>query len=428
MAEVLGNSPTAGTRAALGEVSGTLPNTFTPGEKVKLKAAVPLNTGLRVAGEHLVVVDNELIRIKTTAAAWTEAEIVAREVEESTIASHAEGAKIYSTPSKEALRKWLAGQLSEIGAEAVGEPSKIVLSNVVLKTGTQTITGQKTFAFPAPSDAEVGTGEAGENGLLLTPGHGQNTTKVEGTVKGGEGGQVTYTGGAGGTALSGTNKPTGGVGGTINLAGGPGGAAGTTNTITAKGGTGGPCSISGGSGGPGQGSGTGTRTGGAGGPATIAGGGGGEGTAGETLNGGNGGSANLIGGKGGNGATKVGKGGVAKVEGGEQTFAATSTAGDAEITGGIGLTDAVSGHVYIKTGGSRTERIKVTNEGVTEIKGRTVLEGFDLAAPVPLEVTAGATYKVPANAQVLWSSRSRGGHEINVQGTMNVQGLLTDVG
>src|SRR5262245_47597524 len=128
MAELLANSPVAGKREPIGELVAELKAGEGAGSKLKLGAAVAKATGLQETGETRVLVEAaggsfEIVRIKTTASAWSEAEVLARAVEESTEANHAVGAKVFDVPTRAGLLAWLQGNTEARALPAGGATS-----------------------------------------------------------------------------------------------------------------------------------------------------------------------------------------------------------------------------------------------------------------------------------------------------------------
>ena len=267
---------------------------------------------------------------------------------------------------------------------AAGIPeSKLSTPEMVKLTGTQTITGAKTFtkgiivSYPAPAETEEekGTTPPTES-LKVTGAAGGNTSfSGEGTAEGGAGAPFTIEAPIGGSATKGgtETEAVGGTGGRFVFRAGPGGpAAATSTTLTAKGGKGGPQIFTGGLGGTPTGTGSGPKVGGEGGPIEATGGLGGPVTSGTgTRTGGKGGPAILAGGPGGTGigtGTIIGgEGGLGSLSGGKAGIGGASKAGNAEVKGGAASTDTLSGSIIFATGKSTETRMTITSEGAVKI-------------------------------------------------------------
>jgi hypothetical protein len=152
VAELLGNSPVAGERQPIGELSAELSESGTGAKALKLKATITKPTGLKASGNVHLIIDKEIIEATMTTSNVTEYTIVARGVEETTAVAHAIGAKVYCEPTRAALIAWL--QVQTKIKEIVGE--KAELSKVEkLKGEGEGIAGSSITAFKLLEVAEV---------------------------------------------------------------------------------------------------------------------------------------------------------------------------------------------------------------------------------------------------------------------------------
>lgn len=159
MSEILGNSPVAGQREPIGELSAILKLAAKGAKALKLKAALPKPTGFNAAGTATFELGPvggpwEIVRV-TTAAGEAELEILERAAEESTEKEWPVGTLVWGVPTKGAFARWWeegTGTLKKIKA-IVGEGlvitkiSKLIGEKELESTGSQLAAFRLVKAF-----------------------------------------------------------------------------------------------------------------------------------------------------------------------------------------------------------------------------------------------------------------------------------------
>ncbi len=323
------------------------------------------------------------------------------------------------------------GQLTNayIKAAAGIEESKLSLPEVIVKTGSQTVTGLKTFeSVTGPEEAKPITGA---EAIKLVIASGNVNTTVSAAPPAGAGGALKVTAGIGGTAPNATTTSTGGKGGNVSLTAGAGGLGGTaTGAVKAVGGEGGEFKAETGAGGWAEGDGatnTGTLKAGLGGQFRFASGPGGK-VVGSTgvMTAGAGGPVKFITGAGGeaNGATgTAGTGGALLFEtgkgGGASNGAAEGKGGPVQFVLGQASTAAAEANsgslqVFFKNTEAANLRFEITPEGLTKVKKGLTVEG---ALTLPAESVAQAALKVAVPGETK-AETANAEHEVLNESTM----------